>query len=116
MFFIQRDPVSALGHRRAPQTRLRVDARVYGTLGHSVAHVGLRFFLRQPISQDQLIVQQLKQIGPDAIHEAGYQDFDRNMMQIVVVGDPKIIREQVDSLKLGVLRWSIQMGCLIVNP
>jgi predicted Zn-dependent peptidase len=116
LFLIQRDPVSA---------RLVISARLgqawgimsrYDSLARSVSHVGLSFLLHQPLSKDQLDLQRLKQIGPDQVDEAGYHYFNGDTMQIVVVGDPKVINEQVAPLKLGRLRWGQPDGTVTDSP
>lgn len=116
MFQVQSDAVSAqwvIGARLSLAWGIMSH---YDTLVGSVEHVASLFNLRQPLSRDQVLLQSLKDTGPNQVDEISYRYFDRNMMQIVVVGDPEIIRTQVGSLKLGTLRWARPDGTLADNP
>lgn len=85
----------------------------YDTLSGGVRHVAQLFRWRQPLTWDQTQLVRLQQVGPGEVDAAASRYFNRNLMQLVVVGDPDIIKTQVRTLNLGELRFTadcIQTG------
>lgn len=78
----------------------------YQTLSASVQHIARLFRWRQPLTFDQTRLQRLQQAGPIDVDAAASRYFNRNLMQVVVVGDPEIIKTQVGALNLGPLRFT----------
>ena len=106
MFALQSEPVP---------TRFVISARLglgwgvvseYGTLPASVRHVAQLFHWLQPLTWDQTRLMRLQQTGGHEVDAAASRYFNRSLMQIVVVGDPDIIKAQVRTQNLGALRFT----------
>jgi len=105
LFAVQRDPVNG---------RLVIFARVgegfslmarYSTLHNASRRASQLFLSGLPLSWDHGQLQALPTVGAQDVDDAGYQYFDRNRMQIVAVGDPEIIEQQLGKQSLGKLHW-----------
>lgn len=104
----------AIQHESVP-TRFVINARLrhgwgivseYATLPSSVHHVAQLFHWLQPLTSDQTRLMQLQQIGAADVDAAASRYFNRSLMQIVVVGDPDIIKAQVGTQNLGALHFT----------
>lgn len=106
MFALQSQPVPT---RFVISARLGLGWQVvseYATLPSSVRHVAQLFHWLQPLTWDQTRLMRLQQTGGHEVDAAASRYFNRNLMQIVVVGDPEIIKTQVATQNLGALHFT----------